>query len=119
MPKGALLHAHLDATVNADFLLKIALKQPALHVCVSEPLSAQNLSIVLPQFKALPEEMFTESSMALTDSTYLPNTWVPLNKARETFDQALGGPKAFEEGVIGAMTINPTEGKLILDCCYS
>ncbi|KAJ7444882.1 hypothetical protein FB451DRAFT_1293716 [Mycena latifolia] len=109
MPKGGLLHAHLDATVNADFVLKIALEQPALHVRSAEPLSALNLSKILPEFKALPQEMFTNSGAALTDPSYSPNNWVSLQQARATFDPALGGPEGFDKWVIGAMTINPSE----------
>ncbi|KAJ7172253.1 hypothetical protein C8R46DRAFT_1085294 [Mycena filopes] len=109
MPKGALLHAHLDATVNAGFLLKLALEQPALHVRAAEPLSALNVSRILPEFQALARENFPDSEVALTDRSYVPSTWVSLKVARETFDLALGGAKGFDEWVIGAMTINPTE----------
>jgi adenosine deaminase CECR1 len=111
MPKGALLHAHLDATVNAEFVLKVALEQPALHVRTTEPLSALNISEMLPQFSAIPQEMFTNSDVALTDPSYTPSTWVSLKKARAAFDPALGGPEGFDKWVIGAMTINPSEGK--------
>ncbi|KAG6862093.1 hypothetical protein C0995_007223 [Termitomyces sp. Mi166 len=54
MPKGALLHCHLDATVNAAVLLKLALKQPALHVRVPKQLTAATIGSLLPTFKALP-----------------------------------------------------------------
>ncbi|KAJ7085837.1 hypothetical protein B0H15DRAFT_887607 [Mycena belliarum] len=111
MPKGGLLHAHLDATVNAEFLLKLALQQPALHIRATESVSVLNMSKILPEFKALPQEMFNESDTALTDSSYSSNTWVSLQKARESFDPDLGGPQGFDKWVIGAMTINPSEGK--------
>lgn len=111
MPKGALLHAHLDATVNAEFVLKIALEQPALHVRSAEPLSALNISKILPEFSPLPQEMFTNSDVPLTDPSYSSHTWVPLQKARAAFDPALGGPEGFDKWVIGGMTINPSEGK--------
>jgi adenosine deaminase CECR1 len=111
MPKGGLLHAHLDATVNMEFVLKIALEQPALHVRSPQPLSNANISKTLPEFRALTQEMFTESNIALTDPSYPPNTWVSLKKARDTFDPALGGPEGFDNWVVGSMTINPSEGK--------
>ncbi|KAJ7272018.1 hypothetical protein B0H12DRAFT_1092439 [Mycena haematopus] len=109
MPKGGLLHAHLDATVNVDVLLKLALEQPALHIRTTEPLSALNVSKTLPEFKPLPKELFTNSDVALTHPSYVPNTWVSLKNARDTFDPALGGPDGFDQWVIGAMTINPSE----------
>ncbi|KAJ6630590.1 hypothetical protein B0H10DRAFT_1981901 [Mycena sp. CBHHK59/15] len=109
MPKGALLHAHLDATVNTEFVLKIALEQPALHVRVPEPLTALNVSKTLPEFKALTKEMFPNSDASLTDTSYSPNTWISLQKARNAFHPDLGGLEGFDRWVIGALTINPTE----------
>ncbi|KAF7338110.1 Brix domain-containing protein [Mycena venus] len=114
MPKGALLHAHLDATVNAEFVLKLALEQPALHVRTAESLSALNISKILPEFQALPQELFTNSDVSLTDPSYRPSTWVSLKKAREAFNPALGGPEGFDKWVVGAMTINPSEGKSVI-----
>ncbi|KAJ7632900.1 hypothetical protein FB45DRAFT_913828 [Roridomyces roridus] len=111
MPKGAILHAHLDATVNAEYVLKLALDYPALHVCTTELLTASNLNNILPQFKPLAQAMFTNPTVALTDTSYAPGTWVPVKTARETFDPALGGPEGFDKWAIGAMTINPSEGE--------
>ncbi|KAF7359717.1 Adenosine deaminase CECR1-A [Mycena venus] len=114
MPKGALLHAHLDATVNAEFVLKLALEQPAFHVRAVESLSALNISKILPEIKALPQELFTHSDLSLTDLSYMPSTWVSLKKARETFDPALGGPEGFDKWVVDAMTLEVAEGKSII-----
>jgi adenosine deaminase CECR1 len=108
MPKGALLHAHLDATVNAKFLLQLALEQPAIHVRVQQVMTSSTLSSTLPEFRALPREQFSEVH-SLTHATYEPGTWVPLQRARENFDVSLGGPQGFDEWVIGTMMINPTE----------
>lgn len=106
MPKGALLHSHLDATVNAEFLLKLALKQPAIHVRVNGPLDAAFLN--LPEFRALPEESFS-ALPGLTDPSYTTGSWVSLQNARASFSPRLGGPEGFDRWVIGAMTINPSE----------
>lgn len=108
MPKGALLHAHLDATVNATFLLELALKQPALHVRVSQQLTSLNKTSTLPQFRALTPNKFSDVP-SLTDAAYVPDTWVSLHNARNSFDSSFGGPEGFDEWVIGAMMINPTE----------
>ena len=106
MPKGALLHAHLDATVNARVLLDLALKYPTYHVKTNTSLTADNLISTLPQFSPLPQSKWTEDS-SLTAATYEPGTWVSLHKARENF--AFGGPEAFDRWVIGSMTISPSE----------
>ena len=111
MPKGALLHCHLDATVNAKFLLKLALQQPAIHVSVPtpvSPLNASTLGDVLPKFRALPADEFTTFA-SLTSESYGPGTWVSLRAARENFPLELGGPEGFDKWVISSMTISPAE----------
>ncbi|GLB42927.1 putative adenosine [Lyophyllum shimeji] len=108
MPKGALLHCHLDGTVNVPVLLKLALKQPALHVRVSQKLTVSSIGSVLPEFRGLPPNEFSDAP-GLTDEAYEAGRWVSLRTARETFDASLGGPEGFDKWVVGAMTINPTE----------
>ena len=108
MPKGGLLHAHLDAMVRSDILLRIALKQPALHVRISDPLSAKSLKCILPEFRALPRSRWTENT-SLTGSEYVTSSWVPIQNARNNFDPALGGPEGFDRWVIGSLMIDPSE----------
>lgn len=108
MPKGALLHAHLDATVNVNVMLRLALQQPAIHVRTSRPVNASTIAFTLPEFRALPQDQFSEGAV-LTESSYPANEWVSIRKARETFDPTLGGPQGFDNWVLGALTINPDE----------
>jgi adenosine deaminase CECR1 len=108
MPKGALLHAHLDATVNVNILLQLALQQPAIHVCASTPINATTIASTLPTFKALPQDQIS-GGVGLTDPSYVANDWVSMRKARETFGPELGGPQGFDSWVIAALTINPNE----------
>ncbi|KAI0709749.1 Metallo-dependent hydrolase [Earliella scabrosa] len=108
MPKGGLLHAHLDATVRADVLLRLALKHEAMHVRTSGSLSKDNLKTLLPQFCALPVHERTQIA-SLTDPQYVPNSWVPLQNARNNFSEALGGPHGFDRWVISSLMINPSE----------
>lgn len=108
MPKGGLLHAHLDATVNAAVLLKLALDQPAIHVRADARLTADNLKTNLPQFLALPRADFSQLS-SLTDESYVPTEWVQIACARANFAEELGGPEGFDKWVIGSLTINPHE----------
>ena len=107
MPKGALLHAHLDATVNPEILLKLALQYPVFHVRVNhEPLSISNLSTNLPEFRALPPDYVSDFN-SLTEASYTLGSWVQLQKARDSF--GFGGREGFDKWVIGALTINPAE----------
>jgi adenosine deaminase CECR1 len=110
MPKGGLLHAHLDAMVNARTLLELAVKQPAMHVRVPTPLNKLSLASTLPQFSALTaEEKDKASSQSLTEPSYQAGSWVSLAKARQNFDPALGGPEGFDRWVFAALTISPNE----------
>lgn len=107
MPKGGLLHGHLDAMVDCSFLLKLAFAQPAIHIRTPTLLTATNMTNVLPEFRGLPSSEFTNSSSLTFD--YVPGTWVNLKQARENFDPALGGPKGFDAWALGVLTINPSE----------
>jgi len=108
MPKGGLLHAHLDATVNARVLLGLALTQPAMHVRTAARLTSANAKSTIPQFSALPETKFGTLA-SLTDGNYVAGEWVSMQKARESFDVSLGGPEGFDNWAVGALTINPSE----------
>lgn len=108
MPKGALLHSHLDAMVNTRFLLELSLKYPFIHVRVLQPLTADNLETNLPVFRALPASEFTEH-LSLTDASYPVGAWVPLANARRGFAPELGGEEGFDKWFMGALTINPTQ----------
>ncbi|KAK0483972.1 hypothetical protein IW261DRAFT_1675753, partial [Armillaria novae-zelandiae] len=109
MPKGALLHAHLDATVNASFLYELGLQEPSIHIQVSQVINAQTLNTALPKFKALPAELHNIEAVSLTSPSYIPDSWISLAQAREQFDPVLGGPDGFDRWVLGCLTINPAE----------
>ncbi|KAJ3933445.1 MAG: hypothetical protein NXY57DRAFT_1066602 [Lentinula lateritia] len=109
MPKGGFFHVHLDATVNVSFLLKTAMKYPDTHVRASTALNATNIGHVLPEMSALPQHLHTAGQIALADHDYIPDIWVPMLKARESFDPKLGGPSGFYRWITAALTISPTE----------
>ncbi|KAJ7185550.1 hypothetical protein C8R46DRAFT_882286 [Mycena filopes] len=112
MPKGALLHVHLDATVDAKLLLQLGLEQPAMHVRVPERLTSGSIPRILPEFRGLPQEDWpavNSPPCGLTDPEYVPNTWVQLRIARDTFDTSMGSPEGFNRWVAGALSINPAE----------
>ena len=108
MPKGGVLHAHLDATVNAEAILEIALKYPAIHVRTTAQLTPTSLPDTFPEFHALPKEEWT-TLPSISGGAYVPGTWVPLNNARDTFAADLGGPSGFDKWARDAMTISPAE----------
>lgn len=108
MPKGALLHVHLDATVNVRVLLELALAHPAMHVRAASRLSMHSIRTTLPEFKALPAAELSPLK-SITDDTYQGDQWISLSQARETFDASLGGPTGFDNWIVSALMINPVE----------
>lgn len=108
MPKGALLHVHLDLTVGARTLLDIALRHPAIHISSPEPITSANMTLIRPNLRPTPTNSIT-SVTSLTDPAYHPDAWIPLATAREKFDATLGGPDGFDWWLISKMSINPSE----------
>ena len=108
MPKGALLHVHLGVTASAEELLGLSMDQPAIHVRVSQTLTADNIGSLLPEFGALPKAQWTELA-TIAGAGYTPGSWVPIRNARDNFSEALGGTKGFYDWVTRALVIDPSE----------
>lgn len=108
MPKGALLHVHQYATVEASFLLELALHQPAIHIRCSNVIHDSTIAGTLPEIRPIPKDQYTHSC-GISDGAYIPNTWVEMRTARETFDPSLGGAEGFDKWIISAFLINPSE----------
>jgi len=106
MPKGALLHAHLEGTVDKRYLLELALKEPSIHVRTPCVVTAGNSATTLPEFRPFKEAQSSQCA-SVTDAKYPGNSWLPLHQARGSF--ALGGPEGFDQWVVGSMSINPAE----------
>lgn len=106
MPKGALLHVHLDATVDKGYLLELALKEPSMHVRTPYVLTAANSTTTQPEFRPF-KEVQSSQYASVTDVGYPGDTWVPLQQARSSFSH--GGPEGFDQWVMGSMSINPAE----------
>ncbi|OAX42292.1 Metallo-dependent hydrolase [Rhizopogon vinicolor AM-OR11-026] len=110
MPKGSLLHVHHNASVEARTVLGLALGHPAIHIRVPGPLDASSLEYMLPDIQPIPVEQYpaTVNPAGITDVTYTGG-WVPIQKARELFDPALGGPDGFDKWVLGTFAVNPSD----------
>jgi adenosine deaminase CECR1 len=110
MPKGALLHAHLEATVDVNFLLNRILEQNVLYVRASAPLTTLSPTPnALPEFSPFPGSAVRLSAVqCLTDPSY-DGGWIPVRIARETFSPELGGPVGFDKWYVATTTINPAE----------
>ncbi|KAG8769996.1 hypothetical protein FRC12_004589 [Ceratobasidium sp. 428] len=65
MPKGALLHGHMDAMYDASFLYKLALEYPNMHVRVPTAITSAS-PLPAPDFEALTPEVAAGSARIWT-----------------------------------------------------
>lgn len=90
MPKGSLLHAHLDAMVEFDFLIRELLKLPGMHMASSVPLSSQNArDDATLSFRYRAQDQAEGSIWA---DSYQSGQFLLLKKAADEFD---GGREGF------------------------
>jgi adenosine deaminase CECR1 len=110
MPKGGLLHAHLDGCVDKAVLLKYAYEYPEMHVAVDCGLTAQSLADARPAFRPFEVSPHGSGNACLSAASgYREGSWIPLAAAREAFDPALGGPEGFDKWLVDSQVINPSE----------
>ena len=93
MPKGCLLHAHLDAMVDFDFLLGVIMKEPGMHIrAPSGPLvGAEALACSAIEFIYLKEEQ--GNGAEIWSSDYVDGSPIRLTKAADAFPH--GGREDF------------------------
>ena len=109
MPKGALLHAHMEATVDAASLLKMALEHSNMCIRAPATLTTDTLDSTLPDFAVRPVGGNYDSAATITSQNYVPNTYVSAQKVRSEWPETLGGPKGFDAWVVRSLVINPSE----------
>lgn len=105
MPKGTLLHCHLEAMVDLDWALEEAFKTEGICLVADGP-------IVDDQTRRKTGFSFTYSKAVKTDcsiwnESYTANTPVAVNQAADSFPD--GGKKAFVEWIRSRVTITPSE----------
>ena len=107
---GALLHAHLDATADVDFLSRRVLEQELIYIRASAPLTilAPTANVLL-EFPPFPKFKVKLSAVQnLTDPSY-DGGWVLVKVAGEIFSLELGGPEGFDKWYVVSTTVNPAE----------
>lgn len=104
MPKGALLHAHLDAMVEFDFVLDELLKMPNMHMSSDRPLdSPEALEQGTPSFRYRHKQVTDES---IWDKSYTPDKFILLTKCADDFP---GGRPAFLKWLKSRCTLSLTD----------
>ncbi|KAG8971485.1 hypothetical protein FRC05_011058 [Tulasnella sp. 425] len=109
LPKGALLHAHMDATCDAEFLLRTASEEPQMHVRTSVQITPKTIGSTTPEFRAMPVDFKASSYLSVTSSDYEGGAWIAMQVARENFSAELGSAEGFDNWVLAAMRIDPEE----------
>ncbi|EDU47388.1 adenosine deaminase family protein [Pyrenophora tritici-repentis Pt-1C-BFP] len=105
MPKGTLLHCHLEAMVDLDWVLQEAFDTAGVCVIADGPITDDKT-------RRKTGFSFTYSKDAKSDTsiwneTYAANTPIPVNQAADSFPD--GGKKAFIEWVRSRVTITASE----------
>lgn len=96
MPKGAILHCHMDGTIDVEWLIRRTYEQDDLFIRSDVPLIEHSLLYTANvRIRQLPKEGGTKEDEGnaraeketenIFSSNYQPNTWVRLSKARQMF----------------------------------
>ncbi|KAI0146169.1 adenosine deaminase-related growth factor [Xylariaceae sp. FL1272] len=105
MPKGALLHAHMDAMVDFDFLFGLLFETPGIHLSADQPLTTPAaLESAFLNFRFF-KKARTEGN--LWEEDYKPSTHILLTQVADAFPD--GGKEGFLKWLYSRATISRTE----------
>lgn len=112
MPKGALLHAHLDAMVDLNFLFDLLLSTPGMHIyCTTAITTAKELETSPVKFKFVKSCNYKvgNRSPSIWSIQYIPNTPIPVTETADSFPD--GGRPAFLAWLRSRCSITERESK--------
>lgn len=105
MPKGSLLHAHIDAMVDFKFLLDALMREPGMHISADAPLTSpkalENATLLFRFFK----QERTQDSLWSPD--YTPGTFVRITQAADAYPD--GGREGFLRWMHSRCTLSRTD----------
>ncbi|KAI1823402.1 adenosine deaminase-related growth factor [Xylaria intraflava] len=105
MPKGALLHSHLDGMVDFGFLFGVLFDTPGMHIFADRPLNnpeaLENATLTFRFF----ETPRTEGN--IWDDTYVANTAILITQAADAFPES--GKQGFLQWLHSRATISRSE----------
>ena len=106
MPKGALLHAHMDAMVDLDFLFTQAFVTKGIYMTATGPLDSK-ASLQTTPISFTYSKLHTHAESQLWETSYKPASLIPIAEAATTFPD--GGKEGFLAWLASRCTITPTE----------
>ncbi|KAK8055516.1 adenosine deaminase-related growth factor [Apiospora rasikravindrae] len=105
MPKGSLLHAHIDAMVDFRFLLDVLMKEPGMHISTDMPLTSpralENATLLFRFFKT------ARTKDSLYGKDYAPGTFIRITQAADAFPD--GGREGFLKWLHSRCTLSRTD----------
>lgn len=109
MPKGSILHAHLDAIVDLDWVFRVLLAEPGMHVAAPDGhlATAGARADALVCFRFFKAERNVAMSIWDAEGGYVPGEFVPLVKAAEGFPD--GGREGWIRWMKSKTTISETD----------
>ncbi|KAI4920805.1 hypothetical protein J4E85_008920 [Alternaria conjuncta] len=105
MPKGALLHCHLEAMVDLDWALEEAFNTEGVCVIADSPITDDKTRRKTGFSFTYSKD--TNGDASIWNDSYTANTAVPVNQAADTFPN--GGKSAFIEWIRSRVTITHSE----------
>ncbi|KAF1808331.1 adenosine deaminase family protein [Eremomyces bilateralis CBS 781.70] len=111
MPKGTLLHCHLQAMVDVEWLVREALETGCLFFSSPGKLSTAKERVKGPlNFVFQPGETDLSSDKSIWTAEYTPNSVVPASAAADSFPE--GGRDGFVAWLVDRGTVTPQESLL-------
>ena len=111
MPKGALLHAHMDAMFDMDWLVEQVLTEKGLCILAPEPLkdeaARQTGLLQIRYVEQSPDTEDGKSGGSIWTSDYRSMTFIPIILAADTFPD--GGTEGFKKWLISRCVISEDE----------
>lgn len=105
MPKGSLLHAHMDAMFDIDFLIDQAFSTPGIHMSASQPLLTPEDYEVAPVTFQFSSQETSKDQPTIWSTGYGPSTLIPIHQAASSFPK--GGEAGFREWLKSRCMIMP------------
>jgi adenosine deaminase CECR1 len=107
MPKGSLLHAHMDAMFDIGFLIDLAFSTPGIHISAPKALVTETdweWAPVSFRYSSQPLEASEDKSSIWTEK-YEGSSLISIQKAASSFPK--GGEKGFREWLFNRCVLLP------------